>query len=293
MLASIVIRTFNEARYLPELLRSLDQQTVAPSQRETILVDSGSKDETLAIAAQFPTKVVHIPHKEFSFGRSLNLGCDAAGGRHLVFISGHCVPTSNNWLEQLVAPLEASEASVTYGRQEGGPESKFSEHRLFAKYFPAVNSPPPNDFFCNNANAAVRRDVWSAIRFDETLTGLEDMHFARRVVEGGGKVRYVPHASVWHYHHEGWRKVKIRYEREAIALQRIMPEVHVHLPDALRYFVAGVLGDWGAALQQRLLLRKGCEIVAFRFCQYYGSWRGNHIHRQLSRSAKEKYFYPH
>lgn len=291
-LASIIVRTFNEARYLPELLRTIERQTIRADERETIIVDSGSTDESLAIARQHDCRVVQIKPEEFSFGRSLNLGCDIAVGRHLVFISGHCVPVSQRWLEELIAPLRHGEAAVAYGRQIGGQETRFSEHQLFAKFFPPGDAPPPNAFFCNNANAAVLREEWAQFRFDETLTGLEDMHLGRRLVEAGRRIRYVPSASVYHHHHESWTKIKRRYEREAIALQKIMPEVHVHAGDALRYFTAAVVGDWAEALAQRCLFRRFWEITAFRFCQYYGTWRGNHIHRQLSRQAKEKYFYP-
>jgi glycosyltransferase involved in cell wall biosynthesis len=290
--ASIIIRTFNEARYLPELLLSILEQTVPAAEREVIVVDSGSTDETLDIARRHNCRVVTIKQSEFSFGRSLNYGCEVARGEHLIFISGHCVPTTATWLADLLRPFEAHEVMVTYGRQEGGPDTKFSEHMLFAKYFPAASLPPPSDFFCNNANAALRRTAWVRHHFDETLTGLEDMHLARRLVGEGGRVVYVPTASVFHYHHETWRKVKLRYEREAIALQKIMPEVHVNGVDALRYFLAGLLGDLSKALDRRVLLSHAVSIVCFRFCQYYGTWRGNHLHRQLSRQAKEKYFYP-
>ena len=292
MLASIVIRTHNEARYLPAVLDAVRLQSLQANHHEVVIVDSGSTDDTLKIAHRQGCRIVHIPQQEFSFGRSLNIGCDAAQGSHLVFISGHCVPTDGKWLECLLEPLMSGNAQITYGRQQGGPETKFSEHMLFAKYFPPDNLAPATEFFCNNANAAVRRDVWARYRFDEALTGLEDMHFARQVVSHGGTVRYVPKASVFHYHHENWSRVRRRYEREAIALQKIMPEVHVHASDALRYFMAGVLGDWGKAIAQRKFLRHAWEIGCFRFCQYYGTWRGNHIHRQLSRKAKESYFYP-
>ena len=89
-----------------------------------------------------------------------------------------------------------------------------------------------------------------------------------------------------------WRKVRLRYEREAIALQKIMPEVHLHLSDFLRYLVSAVLSDWSTAVRQGCLARTWSEIVAFRFCQYYGAYRGNHEHRVLSNQAKERYFYP-
>jgi rhamnosyltransferase len=292
VIASIIIRTYNEARYLREALRSIANQEFPPDLREVVVVDSGSTDATLTIASDNGCRIVHIKQSDFSFGRSLNVGCEAARGEHLVFISGHCVPVSGRWLANLLHPLINGDAHITYGRQQGGPETKFSEHMLFAKYFPEADLPPPSEFFCNNANAAVRKDLWERHRFDEALTGLEDMHFARRVVAEGGKVRYVPESSVYHYHHESWRKVKIRYEREAIALQKIMPEVHVQASDALRYFVAGVIGDSARAVSQKRFLRLATEILCFRFCQFYGTWRGNHIHRQLSRKSKEKYFYP-
>jgi glycosyltransferase involved in cell wall biosynthesis len=293
MLASIVIRTHNESRYLPELLLSIREQSIPSDQYEVVIVDSGSTDATLDIAKRHGCRIQHIRQSEFSFGRSLNVGCDAALGRFLIFISGHCVPVGHKWLENLLVPLESKEAHITYGRQEGGVETRFSEHMLFAKYFPAADVPPPNEFFCNNANSAIVRDIWAKYRFDETLTGLEDMHIARQVVADGGKVRYVPSASVYHFHHESWSRVKRRYEREAIALQKIMPEVHVHASDAIRYFIAAVLGDWAKAISQNQFLKRGWEISCFRFCQYYGTWRGNHMHRNLSRRAKERYFYPH
>lgn len=289
---SLVIRTFNEARYLGDLLDAIAAQTWPAERREVIVVDSGSDDGTLEVAGRHGCLIVPIRREEFSFGRSLNLGCDAATGEFLVFVSGHCVPVSKRWLAELLRPFEDEKVGVTYGRQVGGPETKFSEQALFDKYFPRHRATEQAPFFCNNANAAVRRSAWERRRFDETLTGLEDMHLAKRLLEDGFTVHYAPRAAVYHYHHERWAQVRRRYEREAIALQAIMPEVHVHWHDALRYFTVGVLGDMALALGRRQLFAKLPEIVAFRACQYYGAWRGNHSHRALSRRQKERYFFP-
>ncbi|HEY8901929.1 MAG TPA: glycosyltransferase [Chthoniobacterales bacterium] len=289
---SIVIRTYNEVRYLESGLSAVAAQTWPAERREVIVVDSGSDDGTLEVAARHGCRIVGIRREDFSFGRSLNLGCDVARGDFLVFVSGHCVPCNPRWLEELVQPFADEKVAVTYGRQVGGPETKFSEHVLFEKYFPAHRSSGQAPFFCNNANAAFRRSAWAMHRFDESLTGLEDMRLARVLVESGRHVRYAPRAAVFHYHHETWAQVLRRYEREAIALHRIMPEVHVHWHDAVRYFAAGVLGDMALALSKRQLFHKLPEIVAFRACQYYGAWRGNHAHRELSRREKERYFFP-
>lgn len=293
MNVSIVIRTLNEAKYLDNALAAIAQQDYAAGKVETVIVDSGSTDPSLIIAAKHGCRIVHIKREDFSFGRSLNVGCKAASGEALVFISGHCVPTEPSWLSELIKPFANNEIAVAYGRQIGGPETKFSEHCLFEKYFPATGiGDHQAPFFCNNANAAFRRTAWEKFQFDEMLTGLEDMHLAKKLWENGLSTVYVPSAVVFHYHHERWRQVKRRYEREAIALQKIMPEFHVHFSDFIRYFTAAVFGDaQRAAKQQQLFSRLG-EIIAFRFCQYYGVWKGNHQHRQLSSREKDKYFYP-
>jgi len=289
---SVVIRTLNEARHLPELLESIKLQRLDEHSCEVVLVDSGSTDGTLQIAQKHGCHIVHIPKHEFSFGRSLNLGCAAATGDTLVFVSGHCIPVDLDWLRLLVAPLGRDRIGYTYGRQLGGEQTRFSEHQIFAKYFPARSQLPQQGFYCNNANSAMLREEWLRQRFDEELTGLEDMHLAKQLLLRGTQVGYVAEAKVLHLHDESWAQVKRRFEREAIALQNIMPEVQLGLLDVLRYATSAILLDVGAALQEKKLARTWREIVAYRVCQFWGAYRGNHAHRQLSRTAKDSFYYP-
>ena len=292
MQASIIIRTYNEAQHLPQLLESISRQSLPSSEYELIVVDSGSTDATLEIVAAHPVQVVHIRKETFSFGRSLNIGCDAATGRALVFISGHCYPVEHDWLERLIAPLDEDNIAYSYGRQVGNEHSRFSERQLFRKYFPEKSRIPQDGFFCNNANSAMLREVWQTQRFNEDLTGLEDMEMAQRLVDTGLKVAYVAEAPVYHLHEESWTKVRIRYEREAIALQKIMPQVHVSLWDFLRYWACATSLDLRAATGSGQLRQVFSEVLMFRLMQYWGTYRGNHEHRKLSHSAKEEYFYP-
>lgn len=290
--ASIVIRTYNEARWLPEVLKAIADQTVEDKELETVVVDSGSTDGTREIASSFGCRLVNIRKEEFTFGRSLNIGCDAAKGRHLVFLSGHCIPVGKYWLNDLIAPLGRQDIVYTYGRQLAHESSKYSEAQLFRKYFPEETALPQQGFFCNNANSALVREVWEEHPFDEDLTGLEDMELAKRLVAAGSKVGYVAGAPVIHIHEENWMNVRTRYEREAIALQAIMPEVHVSAVDFMRYVASGVFFDWAQAIQDRTFLRNAGGIVMFRLMQYWGTYRGNNDHRKLSRQRKEAYFYP-
>ena len=292
MKASIIIRTYNEARHLSELLGGIHKQRAPGIDFEVIVVDSGSTDQTLDIAHQFACRIEHISKAEFSFGRSLNRGCQAAEGDVLVFVSGHCIPASDHWLVKLVEPLQNGDVIWTYGKQLGNGLSRFSECRVFEKYFPNQSQIPQEGFFCNNANSALLTEVWRMHPFDEELTGLEDMHLARQLVNLGMRIGYVAEAPVYHLHNETWFQVKNRFEREAIALQHIMPEVHVNFMDFMRYLTSSLLLDAGVALREKMFFKQAPDIFAYRLAQYWGVYRGNHFHRQLSKQRKERYFYP-
>lgn len=292
MLVSLVIRTLNEEDYLKELLTAIINQKLDGFNIEIVIIDSGSTDATLSIAESFDARITHITKDEFTFGRSLNMGSDFSNGDILVYISGHCIPSTNQWLCNLVKPIKDGVAQYTYGRQIGRDTTKFSEQKIFNKYYPPTSKIPQSDFFCNNANSAIRRDIWHKFKFNEQVTGLEDMELSKRLCQQEGKVAYVAEACVYHIHNEQWSQTRRRYERESIALQVIMPEVHVSLMDMIRYIWVSIISDSKAALQERCFKKEFIGIIKFRLAQFIGSYRGNHEHRTLSNKRKENYFYP-
>ena len=207
-------------------------------------------------------------------------------------MSGHCIPASDSWLENLVAPLLEGLSGYSYGRQLGRDTTKFSEMQLFEKYFPPQSESPQQGFFCNNANSAISRKVWEHFKFDETVTGLEDMELAKRYVESGGRISYISDASVFHLHDESWRQTSRRYERESVALRVIMPEVRITWIDTWRYIVTAIFSDAVLAAREGVFLKKFIEIVCFRTAQYYGSYRGNQLLKAAADKRKDSYFYP-
>ena len=112
------------------------------------------------------------------------------------------------------------------------------------------------------------------------------------MIKDNGNINYVPRSVVFHIHDETWMQIKTRYEREAIALQKIMPEVKVSLFDALNFILTGIFSDIGIAFRQKVLLKELRSIILFRIMQYYGAYKGNHMSRKLSYKSKMKYFYP-
>src|ERR1019366_7620444 len=91
---SILIRTFNSAGTLPQVLSRLPLRP----EDEIIIVDSGSTDATLAIAEKYHARIL-IAEKPFNYSKSLNLGFRTAQNPWVLVISSHCVPLSENLVE--------------------------------------------------------------------------------------------------------------------------------------------------------------------------------------------------
>src|SRR3546814_13773450 len=120
---------------------------------------------------------------------------------------------------------------------------------MFLKYFPAQSCIPQQGFFCNNANAAIIKVAWAQHRFDEDVTGLEDMVLAKQLWLAGEKIGYVADAVVEHIHEERWALEKSRYEREDLALQGVMAVVHGGFSDFLRSIIRAIFFYSVASMQ--------------------------------------------
>jgi rhamnosyltransferase len=269
---SIVVRARNEAAHLPRLIFGLGEQTRQPD--EIILVDSGSSDETVEIALKAGWKVCRISPDEFTFGRSLNMGCELATGDLLVFISAHVYPVGRDYVENLTKNLKPDDSIVVYGRQVGDDRTKFSERMIMRQWFPSERIPDQGHAFANNANACVPRQLWEENRFDESLTGLEDIEFTLRVVRKGGAVRYAHEAPIVHVHEEKLATVMNRYAREATAYRVIFPGESMGAGYAVSLFVKNVLRDMKQARSEGVLLRNFFQVIGFRAAQFIGAYRG-------------------
>lgn len=287
---SAVIRALNEGKHIGRLLKGLQQQTVKFD--EIILVDSGSTDDTVAIAEAAGCTVVHIAKNEFSFGRALNRGCEAATGDVLFFASAHVYPVYDTYVEHLLGAFDHDGVAIAFGRQVGDERTKFSESRVMLQWFPAENNWDQGHPFSNNANAAVLTSVWQELRYDETLTGLEDLDFARRAIDAGHKIAYVADAPVVHVHEETWSITRNRYRREAIAYARIVEGSKMSLLSAVALAVSNVAGDYLDAAKAKRLRTNVLGIPLFRSAQFIGAWEGFRQPSHVSARLLERFYYP-
>jgi glycosyltransferase involved in cell wall biosynthesis len=195
-LASIIIRTKNEERWVTSCLRSVFNQDY--ENMEVVIVDNKSTDMTLKKAREFPVKIVEI--EQFLPGRAINHGIRNSSGELIVCLSGHCIPTSPKWLGKLIADLEHEEIAGVYGRQDPLSFSSPLDKRDLLNLFGLDKKLQIRDGFFHNANSALRRATWDEYPFDEEVTNIEDRVWATKVLADGFKIAYEPEASVYHHH---------------------------------------------------------------------------------------------
>jgi glycosyltransferase involved in cell wall biosynthesis len=289
MKCSIIIRAYNEEAHIWRLLEGIKHQTFKDV--ETILVDSGSTDATVEIAESYGAHVVRIPSEEFTFGRSLNYGIREATSEYLVIASAHVYPVYPDWLEALLRPFAEENVALTYGKQRGPETAHFSEQQIYHQWYPDVSQPRQLTAFCNNANAAIRKSLWEKNPYDETLTGLEDLAWAKWAKEHGYDIAYVAEAEIVHVHNETPSGVFNRYRREGMAFKQIYPEAHFSLYDFVRLTAMNILSDLWHAAREKVLWKNIPSVFWFRFMQFHGTRLGYRESGLLTPQLRETFYY--
>ncbi len=83
-LVSVVIPSYNGARFLPETLRGVLQQT--HPKVEVIVVDDGSTDDTPAVVAAFGGDVTYVRQENSGVSAARNRGIGLAKGEYIAFL---------------------------------------------------------------------------------------------------------------------------------------------------------------------------------------------------------------
>ncbi len=203
---SIVIRTKNEAEFIGQTLKKIEDQEFNGNY-EIIIVDSGSTDSTLDIVKKYDVKLLQIPPKEFTYGRSLNIGARSAKGAFIVNLSAHALPVDEKWLTNLIRCFENHNVAGVYGRQissghlnpfEALQNEAFFGHEKIT--FNMNNKEMLKRIHFSNSNSAIRRDVWQRFKFDEQVLYAEDALWQAEVIEAGFSIVYAADAPVHHTH---------------------------------------------------------------------------------------------
>jgi len=196
---SIIVRTFNEERWITHCLRKIKEQTIQDV--EIVLVDNASTDRTVDKALAEVPDLIRINLNEFRPGHAINEGIRASSGAYLVCLSAHCLPVQPDWLEKLLENFKEEEGLAgVYGRQIPMSYSSAHDKRDLLVTFGLDRRVQYKDPFFHNANSMITREVWEKHPFDEDVTNIEDRVWAKKVLSAGYHIAYEPDAPVFHHH---------------------------------------------------------------------------------------------
>lgn len=182
---SVLIRTFNSAKTLDRVLSQLRLQ----EDEEIIVVDSGSADATLAIAARHGARVVRA-EGPFNYSKSLNLGFREARTPWVLVLSSHSIPVVPDLLAvfRSAASQFPPEVVAGYGPNAINGQSRFADDGI--RYYAPDNVMNIHPW-CGNGNTLYRRSAWEAVPFDEGIRTGEDKAWLDEAVRHGMHVAYV------------------------------------------------------------------------------------------------------
>lgn len=270
---SLLIRTKNEEKYLPKVLRRLQEQ-VYPGTVEVLLVDSGSTDATVSVAEQVGCRIFHISPEEFSFGKALNLGIENARGTIIINLSGHSVPEATDYFQRIVRPFSDAAVAATFGRDIPWPDTCPSQARDILNHFPGT---PLDGNKFSNANAAVRKEICEQIKFDEELPACEDFLWAQEVLRRGYQIVYVPEARVFHSHSPSLSYIFKRYKKERTAIKPLLGMPDMQFRDVLTNSVRQMKGDFRFMRDKDYNKKWYLHVPFYRLSQELGLYLGSRL----------------
>lgn len=191
---SVIVPTYNHARYLPEAINSVLQQSF--QDYEVIVVDDGSTDNTRDVVAEFTDKRIHyIYQKNKGLAGARNTGLREARGEFVAFLDADDL--------YLPCKLEVQVRFLTenpdYGFVAGGWNYIDHDGKIIGGYNPWPH--PPDElsieswlYGCRVNPVAVfvcRSWVEKVGGFDESLRQVEDWDMWSRLAYAGCKMGWV------------------------------------------------------------------------------------------------------
>jgi rhamnosyltransferase len=203
---SVIVPVKDAGDDLTRMLAALARQDVP---HELVVVDSGSKDDSVARARAAGARVLEIPPRTFGHGRTRNMAAEGATGDLLCFLTQDAAPVEG-WLRAIVDAFAADRRiGAVFGPHLPHPDSTPMVARELETFFHAFSPDggtvvhgsdgPP---FLSNVNAAYRRSCWRSIRFRDVAYA-EDQAFGADLLAAGWLKAYVPAAGVLHAHDYG------------------------------------------------------------------------------------------
>jgi rhamnosyltransferase len=238
----LVLLTKNGAKWLPELLSSLAEQSVKHSLK-VAAIDSGSEDESMSLLSEAGLSVHKILPQDFSHSRTRNLGASGLGEvNYILYLSQDALPQQADWLEVMIQSLKANQDADAVSACEvtdtinpfaiGGVASHWlrcSLAKLEVKLSPDflnLLSTVPEDkrrvlFPFTNVCALYRADALREYPFDESFAHSEDIAWLLEALRRGRSAIFTSKVTVLHSGEHSLQEAKLRRAQEGTASKRL------------------------------------------------------------------------
>lgn len=191
---SLIATVLNEGESIHGVLRSIQVQTRQPD--EIVIVDGGSRDDTVAIIRsyedQLPLRLLIEAGCNISQGR--NRAIEAARG-DIIAVTDAGVRLGEDWLERITAPLQEDQALNAVGGFFVADAGTAFEIALGATTLPLAREINAESFLPSSRSIAFRKAAaLSAGLYPEWLDYCEDLVFDMRLRCAGGHFAFAPGA---------------------------------------------------------------------------------------------------
>ena len=173
-------------------------------------------------------KLFVIKPSEFGHGKTRNFAVKQAQGNIIVFLSQDALPIGNDWLKNLIAPLE--DAVGVFCKQVPYPKTSLEEKYFYSISYPSearimtkkdVDSFSNKNIFFSNVCGAVKKELLVKYPFRDDLIMSEDQFWGREVLKGGYKIIYEPKARVYHSHNYNLIQLFKRYYQSGLSQKQM------------------------------------------------------------------------
>ena len=209
---SIIIACYNDYEYLVKAVESARAQTWG--NKEIILVDDGSNEETKKVITSLKPKINHlITQENRGVSAARNAGIKAATGEYILILD------SDDYFEP-----EFSERAISLFKDNPSAKivtcfSRWFSSEKNSKIFRPGGGTIKNALISNVAmgSSMFKKEDWKAAKgYDENMhKGYEDWEFYLRILKNGGGVKVIPEV-LFHYRNKTGSRNKqanlVKYE---------------------------------------------------------------------------------
>jgi glycosyltransferase involved in cell wall biosynthesis len=193
-LVSIVIIGRNEGPRLRRCLESITQINHPGFEFEVIYVDSGSTDDSLALAQEFGAHCIALKPERPSAALGRNAGWRASRGATILFLDGDTI-LDPDFVVKSLPDLAGPKVAVVWGhRREIHPEQSIYNRVLDLDWIYA----PGFTLYCGGDALFRQSTLAQTGGFDETLIAGEEPELCRRIAALGQFILHVDRPMTGH-----------------------------------------------------------------------------------------------